>query len=320
MKTKGMETTSTPPTHRPQKSKLRIWLAGLLLSACLIASPLFTAPVQAQATPVPQRQRTVPPAPSTAQAKPAQRKNTYNTQEWQQQLRYQQYRPRRRGWFDVLIGVFYWLLYSIWFWILLAVFVLPYISVWLAQRRKLKNFTRARMAELANPIDAGARFQLGSMLLKQRRYRRALPYLQEAHNIQREQKCLDPRVLDALGNVKLALGKRDEAIELLKESLTLDKTGNQGEVFLQLGRAYQEKKEHKTAEEWLEKACEANRSLAEPVYRMALHLNKTERGDEARKMIKEFLIDAHALPAFIRKRNRFWVFLMRIFPLGHWFV
>lgn len=317
----GMVSKRNPQPILPQqKSHKRLfWLLGTLLALGIWASPTQHSIAQAQTTPAPQQRRAVPPTAPTAKAKPIQRKQTYNTQEWQRQLRYQRYRPYQRSWYDVIVSIFYWFLYSIWFWVLLAVFSLPYVSVWLNRRAKLRRFVRARVAELANPIDAGARFQLGSMLLKQRRYRRALPYLQEAHRIQQEQDCLDPRVLDALGAVLLATGKRDESIALFQESLELDKSGNQGEVFLHLGRAYQEKKEHKIAEEWLEKACEANRSLAEPVYRMAVHLNNTERGDEARKLIKEFLIDAHALPAFIRKRNRFWVLLMRIFPLGNWF-
>ncbi len=245
-------------------------------------------------------------------------------QQWQEELRRQQwrqryYQPRKRHWYDFLFGIFWWLLYSIWFWVILAVFGLPYLSVWLNKRRKLKNFIRARMAELANPIDAGARFQLGSMLLKQKKYRRALPYLEEAHQIQKKQNFLDPRLLDALADTLLARNEQDRAIALYKESLTLDSTGGQGEVFLQLGRAYQEKKEFETAESWLQKACQANRSLAEPVYRLSLHLHNQDKIEESRHLRNDFLKDAHTLPAFIRKRNRKWVMMMRVFQLSRWF-
>lgn len=246
------------------------------------------------------------------------------TQKWKRQWKRQmwqsyQYQPRQLRWYDYLVSIFYWFLYSIWFWVLLIAFGLPYVSVKLKKRRKLKRFMLARMAELANPIDASARFQLGSMLLQQKKYRRALPYLQEAHKIQKEQNFLDPRLLDALADTLLALGKQDQAIELYEKSLTLDKTGGQGEVFLQIGRAYQEKKELATAEEWLQRACEANRSLAEPVFRLALLLHKQEKVKESQGLRSDFTKDAHALPTAIRKRNAWWVFLMQVFPLSRLF-
>lgn len=258
------------------------------------------------------------PPPSDRQTTPSR---MTTDDEWKPPVHPQEYThyTRRTSSTSILIRLLYWLLYSLWFWVILAILVVPSISVWLSRRQRMQRFLRARMAELANPIDAGARFQLGHMLLKQRRYKRALGYLREAHRIQTEQGCLDPRLLDALADTLLALGERDKAISLYKQSLSMDATGGQGDVFVQLGRAYQEKKELQTAESWLMKACEANRSLAEPVYRLALHLHHQNKKDQARQLVDEFLVDAHALPNFIRRRNRRWVWLMRIFPLGQWF-
>jgi Tfp pilus assembly protein PilF len=204
--------------------------------------------------------------------------------------------------------------YSLWFWLILLIFVVPYISMWLTRKNELRGFYRARMAELANPLDAGARYQLGNLYLKHKRYRKALPMLEEAYQIQKKSDHLDPRLLEALGNTYLELGKHQQAREHYFESLKRDESGGMGEVFLQLGRAYQECKDNEQAREWLEKACEANRSLAESVFRLAV-LNYYENKIElAQHQIREFLVDANQLPRLIRNRNRRWVRWMRLYP------
>ena len=221
---------------------------------------------------------------------------------------------RLASWLFVFFSSFFWA------WVLFAVIALPYLSVWLSRRRKLQHFRRARTAELANPLNADARFQLGNLYLKHKGYRRALPFLQEAYEIQKKskKKYLDPRVLDALGETLLALGKHNEAIALYEQSLVLGKTGGQGETFLQLGLAFWEINEKEKAKTALEKACRSNRSLAEPVFRLAILYFYQGKSEKGQALIDEFVIDKNQLPHFIRKRNRLWVWRMQLYPWSRW--
>lgn len=222
--------------------------------------------------------------------------------------------PRSWGWHS-----FSWIFTNAWFWILLIVFVGPYVLVLLSRRRANNRFIEAREFELSNPLDSIARFQLGRFFLDRGRFRRAHPYLLEAHNIQKERKDFDPRLLEALAAAELHLGNPTRSIELLDDALAIDETGGQDETFLLLGIAHQRLAHPEDAIEYYKQASLANASLAEPVFRLAVLHHKGGKSDEARRLLDEFLKDAHRLPPYIRRKNRRWVWYMRTFPLSQSF-
>jgi len=206
----------------------------------------------------------------------------------------------------------------IWLLIVIVAFGLPYLAVWLNGMTKTRRFVRARMSELANPHDASARFQLGQLHLKYRRYRRAQPYLEEALALQEKGDCVDPRLLHALGDVLLGRRQWAQAIAMYERSLDLEPGGGQGDVFLRLGTAHRQLGNTDEAAAWLDKACDANRSLAEPIFRRACIHARQGHPDKANQLLDDFLPDANKLPAFIRRTNRRWILLMYLFPITRW--
>ncbi|MCB9643708.1 MAG: tetratricopeptide repeat protein [Myxococcales bacterium] len=204
----------------------------------------------------------------------------------------------------------------LWFWVLVAVFGLPFLAVRFTQFQSTRRFVIARRTELSNPIDASARYQLASLYIKQRRFANALPLLEEAYKIQQERPPCNPRLLDDLARLYVRKRRTEDALPLLKQSLQLDPQGNQGETFLLLGKAFLQKGELERARECFLQTQQANTSLAEPVFRVACVDLVQSKSDDALRRLKEFLKDASHLPPFLRRRNRWWVFAMRLFPLS----
>lgn len=208
------------------------------------------------------------------------------------------------------------LLQTLWLWVLIAVFGLPFLAVRFSQWQDTRRFVQARQVELSNPIDASARYQLASLFLKQRRHQKALPLLEEAYKIQQQRPSPNPRLLDDLARVYFRQQRIDEALPLLKTSLQLDPHGNQGETFLLLGKVFAHKGELERARECFLQTQQANTSLAEPVFRLACLDAAQNKHADAQKRLRDFLKDATHLPPFLRKRNRFWVLAMRLFPFS----
>jgi tetratricopeptide (TPR) repeat protein len=204
------------------------------------------------------------------------------------------------------------LLTHLWFFVLLAAFGLPYAAVRLARWQQYRRFYNARYTELANPLDAQARYQMGHLFLRQRRYRKALPYLEEAYRLQQSRPPLNPRLLDDLARAYFALGRQEEALSLLKESLSLDPQGNQGEAFLLLAALFRAKGDLARERDCLLEAHKHNTSLAEPIFHLAALDAQEGRREEAKRRLDGFLREASHLPAFVRKRNRLWALKMRI--------
>ncbi len=206
------------------------------------------------------------------------------------------------------------LIQTLWLWVLLAVFGLPFLAVRFSQWQSTQRFVQARQVELSNPIDASARYQLASLFLKQRRFAKALPLLEEAYKIQQQRPSPNPRLLDDLARVYLRQQRIDDALPLLKTSLQLDPQGNQGETFLLLGKAFAQKADLERARECFLHTQQANTSLAEPVFRLACLDAEQNKHLEAQHRLRLFLKEAAHLPPFLRRRNRFWVVAMRLFP------
>jgi|GEM_PF-2940154 len=211
-------------------------------------------------------------------------------------------------------------IFSFWPWLLILAlfFGLPFLTIRTNNWRRRRTFMQARRADLANPLDASARHQLAEHYIKNRRYRVAQRYMEEAIEIQKKTGHFDPRMLATLGDILRKRGLHEKAIEHYKHSLELEEGGGQGEVFIALGAIYQKQDKPEEAQQWLEKAIRANSSRAEPVYRLAILYEKQEKTEESQKLIKEFLKDAHALPRFIKKLNRVWVLRMHTHPLSYW--
>ena len=200
----------------------------------------------------------------------------------------------------------------LWFFVLLAAFGLPYAVVRFARWQQYQRFYNARHTELANPLNAQARYQMGSLFLKQHRYRKAQSYLEEAYRIQQSRPPVNPRLLEDLARAYFALDRGEEALALLKESLLLDPQGNQGEVFLLLAALFRAKGESIRERESLQEANNRNTSLAEPLFHLAALDAQEGRLVDAKARLESFLREASHLPAFLRKRNRLWVLKMRL--------
>ncbi|MBI3267902.1 MAG: tetratricopeptide repeat protein [Planctomycetes bacterium] len=161
-----------------------------------------------------------------------------------------------------------------------------WLGPWLYHRadawRRTRSFHRSRRLDFANPMDAGARFQLAEAYYRSGRARKAEPLIHEAIRIAAENPVA-PSVPTSyrrlLGLVCLARGRHEEALGAFDAILAAPRDLTAPEVLLGRGKALQGLGRLGEAREAYAKALEANTSLLEAYWRLAVVERRL--GDEA---------------------------------------
>ncbi len=140
-------------------------------------------------------------------------------------------------------------------------------------------------AERLNPKDPYIQNNLGLLYMIKKRPNKALYHFQKAYSIKSD---FMP-ALNNLGTAYIALKKWDEAIDCFKKVLSDILYATPHYPLTNLGRAYYEKKDYKTAEEYYIKALEFSPNFQTALYGLAELYEKEKNNNKAQNFYKKII-------------------------------
>jgi tetratricopeptide (TPR) repeat protein len=219
--------------------------------------------------------------------------------------------------------IFSWLFGTYWGWVLILGVGLPIVQRRIFTFARKQSFLRSQRANLVNPIDFRARFQLGAIYHKGRRWRLARDWFIEA--LKAAERAghtpeVDPLLYQMLGDAFLRLGKGEEALKSFEAGLDADPESGRGEAEAGIAECHLRAGRLAEAARWADKSCAANSTLARAVWVKAR--TAAAKGDHllARTLRRDYLRGASELPDYARRMNRRYAWAMRLGPLARWVV
>ena len=185
--------------------------------------------------------------------------------------------------------------------------------------RERNRFLRNEAANLANPQNADARLQLARIYCRRGRYRKALPYVEEAMKVAEENPLYDeipPSFHRLHGDILFGMRRYAKAEEAFNETLQLGKDVEFGEIYLRLGRCALRQRKYEDALQWFQRSVKERSSYLETYFRIAQAAAKLGRRDEIRKAKEDFSRVAANLPKFVKQSPFKWRLAFVTFPFS----
>jgi tetratricopeptide (TPR) repeat protein len=149
-----------------------------------------------------------------------------------------------------------------------------------------------------NPVNAAAQFELGSLLVGNKQYEKALPYLQKA-----TEKLDNSQSHFMLGIALFRLGKQDDGREELLKALEMNPKVGYGEPYLYLAEYALTHKEDVSTVPGLKEALRQYGS-AEVNYKLGRLFEKAGHKSEAVNCYDEAIAAYKQSPPFLRRQHR----------------
>jgi len=224
-----------------------------------------------------------------------------------------------RLWFQYgcLTNFFFW-----WLVLIVAVVVLrPFVRLFQTWQAK-QRFIRSQGAQLQNPQNAEARFQLAHIYAQGGRWGRALEYMRESVRIAGENPLYEGQVpyhfLCLLGEALYRTRRYAEARETYGKALEAKSTLGHGEARFGMGKALYRLGDAAGALECFREVLRENESNLEAYFRRAQAAARLGQADEAGSAKEEFRRVASALPRFAGRNRLRWRLAFWLFPLTRW--
>lgn len=164
-------------------------------------------------------------------------------------------------------------------------------------RRRAKQ--RALRRTLAiNPADADSHFELGSILVEERKWRQALPHLEIA-----VERLKNSQAHFQYGVALFRSGQEDEGKHHLEKALELNPKVGYGEPYLYLAEYALKRKQDVDAIPGFTEALELY-SSTDVSYRLGRLFEQAGDIERARKMYQEASASYRGSPKFLRRRHR----------------
>jgi tetratricopeptide (TPR) repeat protein len=214
---------------------------------------------------------------------------------------------------------------SLFFWwiafIALCTLSYPFIArfrAWQARRR----FIRSHHAQLENPQNADARFQLAELYAKGRNWRKTEDYAAEAVRVAKENPLYEGKVPYhfwlLLGKARAARKRHAEAIDAFRQALEVRADLGHGEARFLMAKSCYRRGEFAKAYDAYVRAFEDNASNLELYFRFAQAAARIGKGREAEEARAQFRRVAATLPAFAGRRRFRWRLAFWLFPIARW--
>jgi len=196
-----------------------------------------------------------------------------------------------------------------------GVFQVPLLGFWLtaillsvlfsklaadALDRRKANALQRQLGAVDTPHNKG---KLGVLLLTQRRYRKALPYLEQAYDGEPESTEWAYR----LGVARLRSGDHDGAVEALERAIATNEEYAYGQVRMRLAETLAKRGDHEQALACLERFELNHGPNPESAFRRGSSLRALGRKPDARAAFEEVARLASQLARFQRKGAAVWV-------------
>jgi tetratricopeptide (TPR) repeat protein len=174
-----------------------------------------------------------------------------------------------------------------------------------------RRISRLRQELGLNPHNASAKLDLARSLMETKKYREALPLLEETL------KVMDgsSEVMAETGLCLLKTGQLKEGEERMRKAFEQSPQVKYGEPYLQLGEAFASTDPDK-AVKYLEKFKETHYSSCKAYYHLGSLYAKLGRKDEARQAFREAAEIYRTLPKYKRKTERRWALLSALKKIG----
>ncbi|WP_274365489.1 tetratricopeptide repeat protein [Paenibacillus thermotolerans] len=167
-----------------------------------------------------------------------------------------------------------------------------------------RRLARAKQDIRARPFDISAKQEAASILVEKKRYKEALPLLQDV--VARRDDSAE--AFCDLGICECKLGNTNDGERHLQRALELNPRIRYGEPYLRLAEAFVRTDSGKALEA-LEQFRALNSSSCESYYRLGQIYEKLERKQQAKEAYREAAVVYRALPAYKRKTERRWALL-----------
>lgn len=170
--------------------------------------------------------------------------------------------------------------------------------------RRNRRLSRLRYELKHQPHHTSGKVEAARLLIEKKRYREALPYLEEARRVMDD----SAEVLYDIGLCRLRLGDLAEGEALILEALEKSPRVRYGEPYLRLGEAFTQSDPEK-AVHYLEEFRVLNTSSCEAYYRLGQLYADLGRKDDARSAFQEAVHIYQGLPKYKRRSERRWAIL-----------
>ncbi len=225
--------------------------------------------------------------------------------------------PTLWAWFryGCLTNVFFW-----WIAVVAAVAAgYPFVRLFRTWQAK-QRFIRGQGAQLQNPLNAEARFQLAHIYAEGRRWGRALEHARDAVRVAGENPLYEGRApyrfLLLLGEALCRTGRCDEAREAYGRALEAKSDLGHADARFGLGKALYRRGDTAKALDCYREVLRENESNLEAYFRLAQAAARLGRAEEAASAGAELRRVASSLPRFAA-RNRFrWRLAFLLFPVA----
>ncbi|MEC0230192.1 tetratricopeptide repeat protein [Paenibacillus alba] len=158
----------------------------------------------------------------------------------------------------------------------------------------------------ANPHNTSAKLELARILLERKKYREALPYLEQTLTIMED----SADVHYEIGLCYLKLGDLSKGESLMLEAVKLNPRVKFGEAYLRLGEALAPKEPERAAS-FIEQFRDLHSSSVEAYYRLGQLYKQLGRTEDAKRAYREALDIYRGLPRYSRRQQRRWALLAR---------
>jgi tetratricopeptide (TPR) repeat protein len=169
-----------------------------------------------------------------------------------------------------------------------------------------RRAARLRQELTANPHNTSAKLELARILIEKKKYREALPYLEQTIAIMED----SADVHYDLGVCHLKLGDLSQGESLMLKALELNPRAKYGQPYLRLGEAFAAENPEKAAA-YMEQFREVHSSSCEAYYRLGQLYQQLGRTDEAKRAFRDTVDIYRGLPRYSRRQQRRWALLAR---------
>ncbi|MFC4077577.1 tetratricopeptide repeat protein [Salinithrix halophila] len=167
--------------------------------------------------------------------------------------------------------------------------------------KRNRRIRRLRQSLSHNPHNTSDKRELAHLLLEKKKYKEALPWLDEV--LKTVPDSAASRADKGLALLKL--GRLEEGEKLLLEALKMESRVYYGEPYLRLGEAFSKQNREK-ALTYMEKFKEMNTSSSEAYFRLGVLYHQFGRIEDARQAFGEAIEIYRALPKYKKRTERPW--------------
>ncbi|GGA47796.1 hypothetical protein GCM10007416_21200 [Kroppenstedtia guangzhouensis] len=172
--------------------------------------------------------------------------------------------------------------------------------------RRNNQLRKLRHSLQLNPHNTSDKRELARLLMEKKRFRQALPYLEEVLKVIPE----SAEIRAEIGLCHLKLGDLEQGERMMLDALELDPRVHYGEPHLRLGEAFRSSDQKKSLHH-LEKFQEIQSSSSEAHYRLGRLYAQMDRRQESKEAFREAIAIYHSLPKYKKRTERPWALRSR---------